>query len=60
MFELELQKFSDQYCRKCDVKNPMVFFAPINVEPYSCICFDCVKARNWLDTDGNLKEGVKL
>lgn len=55
-----MEQFSDITCRKCDAKNPLVFFAPINVAPYSCVCFDCAKARQWLDVDGNLKEGIEL
>jgi hypothetical protein len=56
----QMQTFADQHCRKCNTANPMVFFAPINVAPYSCICFDCAKSRNWLDQDGNLAKGVEL
>ena len=55
-----MQTFADMNCRKCDTKNPMVFFAPVSVAPYSCICFDCAKSRQWLDADGNLRKGVSL
>ena len=55
-----MQSFVDMTCRKCDAINPMVFFAPIPVAPYSCICFDCAKSRGWTDSDGNLKEGIEL
>ena len=55
-----MQTFSAQHCRKCNTANPMVFFAPVNVAPYSCICFDCAKSRNWLDQDGNIAKGVEL
>ena len=55
-----MQTFADQHCRKCNTANPMAFFAPVNVAPYSCICFDCAKSRNWLDQDGNLAKGVEL
>jgi hypothetical protein len=55
-----MQTFANQNCRKCGAVNPLVFFAPINVEPYSCICFDCAKARGWINQDGNIKDGVEL
>ena len=54
--------FPPMTCRKCERLNPMVYFAPVAVEPFpaTCICFDCVKARGWLDRDDNLKPGVTL
>lgn len=55
-----MQTLPDQHCRKCNRKNPWVFFAPISVEPYSCICFDCAEARDWLDADGNIAKGIEL
>lgn len=55
-----MQRFVDMNCRKCGVLNPLIFFAPISVAPYSCICMNCARQRGWLDNDGNLKEGIKL
>lgn len=54
--------FPQMNCRKCDALNPMVYFAPVSVapNPATCICFECASARQWLDRDGNLKEGVTL
>ena len=54
--------FSNMTCRKCDAVNPMVYFAPVSVAPTpaTCICFNCAQARQWLDSDGNLRDGVEL
>lgn len=54
--------FSIMKCRKCEVENPIVYFAPVNVAPTpaTCICFDCANARQWLDSEGNLKRDVQL
>jgi hypothetical protein len=54
--------FAQMTCRKCEAANPIVYFAPVSVAPFpaTCICFDCVKARGWLDIDGNLRAGVVL
>lgn len=56
------QLFATMTCRKCDAVNPAVFFAPVNVAPIpaTCICFDCIAKRGWLDSDGNLKKDVQL
>jgi len=54
-------EFQKMVCRKCDAVNPVVYFAPVSLSGYStCICFDCADARQWLDKDGNLREGVEL
>lgn len=48
-------------CRKCGVKNPLVYFAPVSVNGKgTCICFNCAESRNWLDVNGNIKKGVTL
>jgi len=54
--------FPNMTCRKCDARNPWVYFAPVSVAPFpaTCICFDCVKARGWTGSDGDLKEEVTL
>ena len=49
------------FCRKCSVENPLIYFAPVSVDATgTCICFDCAKAQGWLDSDGNLRPGIKL
>lgn len=37
----------------------MIYYAPI---PFNntCICFDCVRARGWLDRHDNLLNDVEL
>lgn len=48
-------------CRKCGGTNPPVYFAPVTVEGEgTCICFACAEVRQWLDRDGNLREGIAL
>jgi hypothetical protein len=48
-------------CRKCGKTNPPVYLAPVTTEAEgSCICLDCAKARQWLDSDGNLRPGIEL
>ena len=48
-------------CRKCSAQNPVVYFAPVTVDGKgTCICFDCAKARNWLDQNGDLLPGIEL
>ena len=56
------QTFAQMTCRKCETVNPVVFFAPVNVAPFpaTCICFDCAKARQWVDQNGDLKKDVTL
>jgi hypothetical protein len=59
---MALQMFAKMTCRKCGVVNPMVSYAPViagTVEG-TCICFNCVKARNWLDVNGDLKSNINL
>lgn len=57
-----MKPFEPITCRKCEAANPIVYFAPVAVAPFpaTCICFDCVKARGWLDMDGNLRAGIAL
>ena len=65
------QMFPQMTCRKCESKNPIVYFAPVIVPslmardntpqyPATCICLSCAKSRGWLDGDDNLKSGVQL
>ena len=60
--ESKMQAFPTMTCRKCDAVNPMVYFAPVNVAPTpaTCICFDCANARQWLDSEGNVRKDVNL
>ena len=54
--------FNLMYCRKCDNKNPMVFFAPVDNlnQTSSCICLECAVALGFATPQGDLKEGVEL
>ena len=57
----QIETFPDLNCRKCGTANPQVYFAPVVVsESGTCICFNCAKARNWLDPHGNLRPDVQL
>ena len=57
----QTETFPALTCRKCGTANPLVYFAPVVVsESGTCICFNCAKARNWLDPDGNLRADVHL
>lgn len=58
----KLQFINLMVCRKCKKQNPWVYFAPIEVfhNLTSVICYECAYKRNWLDQDGNLKEGIEL
>lgn len=48
-------------CRKCDAVNPLVYFAPVTIEAKgTCVCFDCAKARQWLDANGDLRPDIQL
>ena len=48
-------------CRSCKRKNPIVYFAPVTLDGSgTCLCFECVKARGWIDRNGNLKSGIEL
>lgn len=48
-------------CRKCSAENPAVYLAPVTADGKgTCICFDCAKARNWLDQNGDLRPGIEL
>lgn len=66
--------FADSYCRKCQGRNHLVFFAPVFVAGIDArngqkhetgvgthICFDCANRQGWIDPrNGNLKQGVAL
>lgn len=65
--------FPDSYCRKCNGKNHMVFFAPVFVAgrdargngPHPVgigthICVECAIAHGLADSQGQLKAGVAL
>lgn len=48
-------------CRKCSADNPAVYFAPVTMDGKgTCVCFDCAKARHWLDQNGDLRPGIEL
>lgn len=56
-------RFKNLYCRKCNAKNPVVYYAPVVTEKCkigTCICLNCVKINNWLDGNENLKQGIEL
>jgi hypothetical protein len=66
-------QFPDSYCRKCNGKNHVVFFAPVFVVGLDCrdstphatgvgthICLDCAIKAGFADRQGNLKPGVVL
>jgi sulfur relay (sulfurtransferase) complex TusBCD TusD component (DsrE family) len=54
-------KLLELTCRKCECRNPWVYFAPVTYKGEgTCICFDCAKARGWTDSEGNLAKGVAL
>jgi hypothetical protein len=54
-------KLLELTCRKCECRNPWVYFAPVTYKGEgTCICFDCAKARGWTDSQGNLAKGVAL
>lgn len=64
--EMEAQKEIPELvfkCRKCGVKNPAVYWAPLycNDSLTTCVCEQCVVDRNWIDRrTGALREGVSL
>ena len=49
-------------CRKCDNKNPMVFFAPVDMgnQHSTVVCLECAVALGFATSQGDLKEGVEL
>jgi len=57
----KMQTFPQLVCRKCEAINPMVYLAPAVVNGIgSCICLGCANKRQWLDSNGDLKEGITL
>ena len=65
--------FPDSYCRKCNGKNHVVFFAPVFVAGMDArnsakhetgigthICITCAISHGFADMQGNLLAGVSL
>lgn len=61
-----MEKLPQLDCRKCEVKNPIVYYAPValpnneGVHEGTCICYNCADERNWIDDMGKVKEGIEL
>lgn len=59
---MPLETFLQMNCRKCDTVNPMVYFAPVQIDAHkgTCICIACAIASGYTTSQGDLKEGVTL
>lgn len=57
-----IPRFHLMTCRKCDNRNPMVFFAPVDMlnQHSTCICLECAVALGFATPQGDLKPGVTL
>jgi len=68
-----MNPFPDSYCRKCDGKNHVVFFAPVFVAGMDArnsakheigigthICMECAIGHGFADSQGNLRAGITL
>ena len=56
-----MEKFPELTCRKCDVKNPFIYFAPVTYEGIgTCVCLECARENRWLNKDGELRRDVEL
>lgn len=53
--------FPELTCRKCEKRNPMVYFAPVSIAGKgTCVCFECAKSKGWINSHGDIKTGITL